>query len=313
MLKQVLEVYDLLDSSYANGEIIKNLLEKKNQRNILVKTVEGEKGSTDFIKIKFPGTNGKHSGGDAPTLGLVGRLGGLGARPERIGFVSDGDGALTVLSAALKLATMVEQGDTLEGDVIITTHICPHAPTRPHDPVPFMDSPVDIFTMNKHEIDDDMDAILSVDATKGNKIINHKGFAISPTVKDGYILRISDDLLTIMEITTGKLPVVFAITMQDITPYGNGLYHVNSILQPSVATRIPVVGVAITAEVPVPGCATGATHLTDVETAARFCLEVAKAFGSKQCSFYNADEFAKLQQYYGDMSILRTFGHMERK
>ncbi|MGO0916215.1 DUF1177 family protein, partial [Clostridioides difficile] len=42
----------------------------------------------------IPGKNGKLKGGDAPTLGILGRLGGIGARPEVIGFVSDGDGAL---------------------------------------------------------------------------------------------------------------------------------------------------------------------------------------------------------------------------
>ena len=60
--------------------------------------------------------------------------------------------------------------------------------TIPHDPVPFMGSPVDIATMNRHEIDPQMDAILSIDTTRGNLIINQRGFAISPTVKDGYIL-----------------------------------------------------------------------------------------------------------------------------
>jgi len=69
-----------------------------------------------------------------------------------------------------------------------------------HDPVPFMDSPVDIATMNKYEVDPAMDAVLSVDTTKGNRIINYRGFAISPTVKEGYILKVSEDLLDIMSI-----------------------------------------------------------------------------------------------------------------
>lgn len=311
MLKQVIELFDLLDSKKANGEVIKELLFEKNQKKVIVESVEGEKGKTDFIKVKIPGAKGKEKGGDAPTLGIIGRLGGLGARPERIGFVSDGDGALTVLSVALKLSEMATQGDHLDGDVIISTHICPDAPTRPHEPVPFMDSPVDIYTMNKHEIDAEMDAILSVDTTKGNRIINHKGFAISPTVKEGYILRISEDLLDIMQIVTGKLPVTFPITTQDITPYGNGIYHINSILQPSVATKAPVVGVAITTETPVPGCATGASHLLDIEMAARFCIEVAKEFGRKQCRFYDEQEFQRLKKLYGDLSYLHTFGNME--
>ncbi|WP_418608261.1 DUF1177 family protein [Georgenia sp. SUBG003] len=38
------------------------------------------------------------------------------------------------------------------------------------------------------------------------------------------------------------------MSTQDITPYANGLYHINSILQPAVARRSPVVGVALTTE-----------------------------------------------------------------
>ena len=80
-------------------------------------------------------------------------------------------------------------------------------------------------------------------------MINTRGFAISPTVKEGYILRTSEDLLELMQITTGKLPYVFPLATQDITPYGNDVHHLNSVLQPCTATNAPVVGVAITAEV----------------------------------------------------------------
>ena len=118
---------------------------------------------------------------------------------------------------------------------MVATHICPDAPTRPHDPVPFMDSPVDLAAMNEHEVDPDADAILSVDTTKGNRIVNVNGFAISPTVKQGWILRVSEDLLAVQQRVTGTLPAVLPLAMADITPYGNGAYHVNSILQP--ATR----------------------------------------------------------------------------
>lgn len=58
-------------------------------------------------------------------MGILGRLGGLGARPERIGFVSDGDGALIALAVAAKLLDMQKKGDYLDGDVVISTHICP--------------------------------------------------------------------------------------------------------------------------------------------------------------------------------------------
>ncbi|KPV60454.1 hypothetical protein QJ48_05460 [Paenibacillus sp. A3] len=307
-LQQTLLVYETMDSAYVNGHHIKELFAAYPEVEVSVQTVQGEKGSTDFVKIVIPGTNGKRNGGSAPTFGIIGRLGGIGARPPRIGIVSDADGAVAAVASALKLADMKRKGDHLRGDVIVTTHICPDAPTRPHEPVDFMDSPVDILTMNQYEVVPEMEAILSIDTTKGNRVINHKGITISPTVKEGYILRISDDLLRIMEMTTGQHPVTFPITMQDITPYGNDLYHINSILQPAVATNAPVVGLAITAQSTVPGCGTGASHEVDIAAAVKFAVETAKEVTNGTCSFYSKDEFAKIQQLYGSMKVLQTMG-----
>lgn len=304
-LQQTLQVFELLDSAYASGDKVKALLADYSGIEVSVKAVTGPKGSTDFVKIVIPGTQGKRSGGSAPTLGIVGRLGGIGARPGRIGLVSDADGAVAAVASALKLAEMQRQGDSLPGDVIVTTHICPDAPTRPHEPVDFMDSPVETEDMNEQEVSDEMDAVLSIDTTKGNRIINHKGFAISPTVKQGYILRVSEDLLRVMEMTTGKLPVTFPITTQDITPYGNGVYHLNSILQPSIATAAPVVGVAITAEGIVPGCGTGASHETDIALACKYAVEVAKEFTRGTCQFFDRNEFQRLQDLYGSLAHLQ--------
>jgi hypothetical protein len=306
--KQVIDAYEVLDSARVDGGQVADLLREHGVDDTTVERAWGVSGYTDFVKAIIPGSQGRSQGGNAPTLGVIGRLGGLGARPERIGFVSDGDGALTAIAVAMKLGRMRDNGDTLPGDVIVATHICPSAPVRPHDPVPFMGSPVDGRQMNAHEVDERMEAILSVDTTKGNRIINTRGFAISPTVKQGYILRVSEDLLDLMQWTTGRLPAVFALTMQDITPYGNSVFHLNSILQPATATAAPVVGVAITAEVPVPGSGTGASHLVDVEGAARFCIEVAKAFGAGACRFYDPEEYAELVRRYGDMTRLQTLG-----
>ncbi len=308
LLKQIMEVYEQVDTATASGDKVKEYLKTYGAKDVEVKTITGEKGSTDFIRVRIPGVNGKSKGKDAPTIGILGRLGGIGARPEMIGMVSDGDGAIVALAVAAKLLDMQNKGDFLDGDVVVSTHICPDAPTQPHKPVPFMGSPVDMATVNKEEVDGELDAILSIDTTKGNKVINHRGFAISPTVKEGYILKTSNDLLDIMEITTGKLPVVFPLSNQDITPYGNGLYHLNSILQPATATKAPVVGVAITTEVAVPGCATGASHPFDLEQAARFTLEVAKQYGRGDCKFYDKVEFDRLIKLYGSMSHMQTLG-----
>ena len=309
-LKQVLEIYELLDSATVTGAEVASLLRSRGLDQVETKTIVGDKGTTDFLRITVPGAKGKSSGGGSPTLGLIGRLGGLGARPARIGLVSDADGAVTALSAALKLADMRAKGDILAGDVIITTHICPNAPTQPHDPVPFMGSPVETAVLAREEVSPEMDAILSIDTTKGNRVINARGFAISPTVKEGYILRVSEDLLDIMQTVTGRLPAVLPITTQDITPYGNGLFHLNSIMQSAIASHAPVVGVALTTEVAVPGCATGASHVTDIEEAVRFCIEVAKAFGRGTCRFYNEEEFQRLVGLYGSMGHLQTLGRL---
>ncbi|WP_078544750.1 DUF1177 domain-containing protein [Litchfieldia alkalitelluris] len=308
-LKYAMNVVELLDDSNINGQTVVDLFTRYQFVEASTSTVQGENGSTDFVKIIVKGTNGKSVGGSAPTLGIVGRLGGIGARPSRIGIVSDADGAVSAIAAALKLADMSIKGDRLTGDVAITTHICPSAPTEPHEPVDFMGSPVDIFTMNKYEVLDEVDAILSIDTTKGNQIINHRGIALSPTVKEGYILKFSNDLLRIMTMTTGEHPVTFAITTQDITPYGNDVYHINSILQPAIATDVPVVGLAITAQSAVPGCGTGASHEVDIAQAVRFSIEVAKEFTAGNTTFYDEDEFNHLKSLYGSMKVLQTLGN----
>ena len=309
LIKQIIETFDVLDSSTVTGKDVENYLRGiKADADIEVYELKGPKGSTDMVKVRIPGTRGKTNGGDAPTIGLLGRLGGIGARPEMIGFVSDGDGALAAIAAAAKLLDMQNKGDYLEGDVFISTQICPHAPTAPHKPVPFMGSPVEMSQVNREEVSPELDAILSVDTTKGNRVINTRGFAISPTVKEGYILRTSEDLLEQMQITTGRLPYVFPLATQDITPYGNNVHHLNSVLQPCTATDAPVVGVAITTEVMVPGCATGASHFADVEEAARFMREVAKYFGKGDLKFYDEEEYELLKKLYGPMNHLQTLG-----
>lgn len=304
-LQRTLQVIENLDSAHASGARAAEMFTSYPGVKVEVKAIQGAKGKTDFIKVVIPGTQGKRNGGVASTLGIIGRLGGIGARPGRIGLVSDADGAVAALTSALQLAHMSSQGDHLPGDVIVTTHICPNAPTRPHKPVDFMDSPVDMDVMNEYEVIEEMDAVLSIDTTKGNRIVNHKGIAISPTVKSGWILPVSTDLVRILETVSGMLPVTFPLCQQDITPYSNGLHHINSILQPSIATSAPVVGVAICTQSVVPGCGTGASHEVDIALAARFAIEVAKDLGQGVCRFYDLEEFNRLVELYGSMAHLQ--------
>jgi len=308
MLRQVIEAHELLDDAGVNGEQVAKYLHQAGLENVKVERATTKEGYTDFIKVFVPGKTNITGGSKDTTLGIIGRLGGIGARPDRVGLVSDADGAITAIACALKLAEMNKRGDSLLGNVIVATHICPCAPTVPHEPVAFMGCPVSMAQMNKFEVDERMQAILSIDTTKGNRIANFRSFAITPTVKEGYILKVSDDLVSIMEWTTGEPARVIAITTQDITPYENGLSHMNSIMQPCTVTNSPVTGVAITTETPVPGCATGANHETDIEAAARYCIEVAKAFSQNKCSFYTEEEFQLLVRLYGPMHILQSPG-----
>lgn len=301
MLKQVLEIVDLIDGM-VTGAQVEEYLRAYGADDITVFPVKGERGHTDFIRIRIKGKSGKSAGGDTPTLGVIGRLGGVGARPERIGMVSDADGAIVALSVALKLLRMKQREDWLDGDVIIATHVCPTAPTLEHQPVPFMNSPVDMATLNMHEVMPEMDAILSVDATKGNYILNSRGIAITPTVLNGYILPVSPRLLDLEAYVTGRLPVVLPLSQYDVTPYGNDLNHINSILQPAVATESPVVGVAVTAQTTIPGSATGACQEVDLRDACMFCIETAKCMNEGAELFYDIEEYHRTLEMYGSMA-----------
>ena len=96
LFKQLIEAFDIIDSKNVNGNSVASYLKSiKQDADIQVYPLVGPKGSTDRLKIRSPGLHGKTSGGDAPTIGLLGRLGGLGARPERM--------YLTVMVPSLQL------------------------------------------------------------------------------------------------------------------------------------------------------------------------------------------------------------------
>lgn len=302
-MKHVTEVIELLSSATVSGQDVATYLQQIHPCQVDIKTVSQDGLSTDFVHIHIPGESAQ-----APRLGIVGRLGGVGARPAVRGLVSDSDGAVVAIAAAAKLLAMQRQGDILPGGVHITTHICPRAGTRPHSPVPMMRSPFPMRQMMQHEVLPEMDAILSVDTTRGNRLVNQRGVALTPVVKEGWLLPLPDRLLDLISWVSGELPVTLPLTTQDITPYENGIPHVNSILQPVIATTAPVVGVALTAQTTVPGCATGVTNAWDADVAMRFCIETAKLFGQGELSFVKQQEWDALTQRYGSLAHLTTMG-----
>lgn len=323
-LKCTLEAYEALDSATVNGQTIVEMLAPYAGLGVTVTVTtlnheppDDPAKTSDFVSILIPGTNGKTSGGQARTLGVIGRNGAIGGRPVRTGMVSDADGPIGALATALKLASMKAKGDHLPGDVIVTTHITTDGTITYNDGVPFAGMPVSSATMNQYEVSPQMDAILSIDASKGNSIVKQRGFAITPTAMQGYILRVSPDLVSVMQSTTGRPAFTLPISLQDITPYDNGLYHFNSIMQPHVATTAPVVGVALTAQSVVGGSDSSASHEVDIAETVRFCIEVAKRFTAASpnnpCEFYNAAEWQTIRRTYPDLSAFQTYGNAEAR
>ena len=302
-MKQVLEAFELLSSPSVTGHQVAELLRSRGPVEVEVEHVVGETADTDFVSCHVPGADPQR-----PALGIIGRLGGLGARPQAVGLVSDADGGIVAVAAALKLADMARQGDVLAGPVRIHTHICPSAATRPGSPVPMMRSPLPAAEMMRREVHPLMAAILSVDTTRGNRLVNQRGVAITPVVREGWVLPIPDQILDVLGWVSGQLPVTLPLTTQDITPQENGLPHINSIMQPSVVGTAPVIGVALTSQTVVPGCATGVSNAADIDVATRFCIEVAKRFAAGECAFFDQANWHALQQRYGSLRHLQTLG-----
>lgn len=290
MLREVMDVLEFLDDARNGAEPFVDLLPDGPQ-SVEITPFESDIGKTDFIKILLPGSAGKSSGGDAPTTGIIGSNGGLRLPGVYPGLASDADGCIVGLATALRLARLRTRDQQLAGDVLISTHICQQAHPAPHDPFPFVMSPLPSSEKHPRLVDDRMDAILTPETCKGNKMVSHLGFAVTPPVREGLILRPHASVLHIMEMVTGKAPVVFPITMQDVTPYELGVHHICGMLLPSIFSTAPVIGVPLVTEIQTHPSATGVQQPMGLESAARFCLEIATAFGNGDCEFYYPDDF----------------------
>ena len=301
MLREVLDTIDLLDDiNHGVTEFLASL--EPGTWTATRDEYSNDKGSTEFVKILFPGANGRSTGGDAPTTGIIGSNGGLRLPTERPGLVSDADGAIVGLACAQRLARMASRGQFFQGDVLVSTHICQQAHPVPHHPYPFVMSPLPSSEKHPRLVDERMEAILTPETCKGNKLVSPAaGFAVTQPVKEGYILRPHESVLHLYEMTTGKNPVIFPLNMQDITPFESGVHHVCGMALPSVFSRAPVIGVPLSMEVPVMPAATGTQTPTVLEAAGRFCLEVAAAFGSGDCQFYYESDFEGFKKAYGNI------------
>ncbi|MCW2258313.1 hypothetical protein M2263_004404 [Providencia alcalifaciens] len=65
-LKQTLYVYELIDSAAVSGDDIVALFANFTVIEASSKTVQDEKGQSDFVRIVIPGSEGKLQGKNAP-------------------------------------------------------------------------------------------------------------------------------------------------------------------------------------------------------------------------------------------------------
>ena len=65
-LKQVIEIYELLDSPKANGERVASVLKQRGIHDVEVVPIQGERGKTDSIKVWIRGSKGKNPEGTHP-------------------------------------------------------------------------------------------------------------------------------------------------------------------------------------------------------------------------------------------------------
>ncbi len=308
MLREIMDVLDFLDDARNSAEQFKAML-PDGPHTVEITPFDSDLGHTDFIKILFPGKNGKSSGGSAPTIGIIGSNGGLRLPWEYPGLSSDADGCVVGLACALGLARKHHRNQQLQGDVLVSTHICQSAHPAPHDPFPFVVSPLPSSEKHPRLVDERMDAILTPETCKSNKMAAHLGFAVTPPVREGFILRPHETILHAVEMVTGKPPVVFPITMQDVTPYELGVHHICGMVLPSIFSTAPVIGVPLVTALQTHPSATNTQQPMVLESATRFCLEVATGLGNGDYHFHYQSDFEGMLKSFG---ALRGWQRLDR-
>lgn len=206
LFKHLIELYELLDSPQASGAIVADYL-KAIDPECTVETypLEGPKGITDMVRVRIPGAHGKSSGrrrADHRSARPLGRFGST-SRTHRIRIRRRWRTHRARLRRKAARHAQERRRSTWRR---IREHACVPAcahhaaQTRAvHGLCPRPPRP----SMPKRSHPSSM-PFLVVDTTKGNRIANNRGFAISPTVKQGVVMRVSEDLLGIAEIATAS-------------------------------------------------------------------------------------------------------------
>ncbi|AWR96854.1 DUF1177 family protein [Acidianus sulfidivorans JP7] len=295
IMKTLLDIIEILESknpiSALEEECKKydiELQEKRLNNNVI------------FIKAKI--------GKGKKKAEVLGRLGAIKIS-DRKGIVSDADGAIISITSMIEWAKNYSE---IEGEAIFSTNVSLDASLIPHKPFNFMVPLVGLDEALKLEVDNDAQFIISIDSTKGNRIAKYNDFAITHIVKDGYILKVPDEIIDIYEKVTEHEPYFVALTSGDLTPMEIKAYHISTLISPWLYTEAPVLGVATVSKYPIPGYETGVQNITMLERAARFSIEVLKYYFSGG-QVYSQDELNSLKNALGESQFTRLKKNNNKK
>jgi hypothetical protein len=285
-MKTLMEVIEILESK----DPISNLEKECEKYDI---KLEGKKiDNVAFIKAKI--------GKGEKKAEILGRLGAIKVSNNK-GIVSDADGAIVSITSMIEWAKNYSE---IEGEAIFSTSISLNAKIIPHKPFNFMVPLVGLNEALEIEVDKEAQFLISVDSTKGNRIAKYNDFAISHIIKDGYILKISDEIIDIYEKVTEHEPYFVALTSGDLTPMEVNAYHISTFLTPWLYTESPVLGLATVSKYPIPGYETGVQNVLMLERASRFSIEVLKYYFSGG-KVYSEDELSSLKKSLGESQFIK--------
>ncbi|BFI75933.1 DUF1177 domain-containing protein [Sulfurisphaera ohwakuensis] len=291
ILKTLIDVIDILESKNPL-EMIRKRLENK------VEYEEIKVGEVPYIKVLY-------KGGGKDKIEILGRLGAIQMVGTNKGLVSDADGAIITLTTLFELLDLMDKGVAFNIDILFVTNLATKAKLIPHKPFDFMVPLMGLDDALKIEVDPTASFILSIDSTKGNRLAKYNDFALTHVVKDGYILKLHDNVIDIYNRVTEHEIYMVPLTTGDLTPLDYNVYHISTLISPWLYTSSPVVGLATVSKQVIPGYETGVQNLTMFEHASRFCVELIK-YLEKGGKVYDENELMELESKLGKSNLIKA-------
>ncbi|BCU69782.1 DUF1177 domain-containing protein [Stygiolobus caldivivus] len=291
ILKTLIDVIGILESKSPLETIRKRLENKVEYEETIV-------GEVPYIKAVY-------KGGGKDKIEILGRLGAIQMVNTNKGLVSDADGAVITLTTLFELLDLMDKGIVFDIDIVFVTNLATRAKLIPHRPFDFMIPLMGLDDALKIEVDPTASFILSIDSTKGNRLAKYDDFALTHVIKDGYILKLHDNVIDIYNRVTEHEIYMVPLTTGDLTPLDYNVYHISTLISPWLYTSSPVIGLATVSKQVIPGYETGVQNLIMLEHASRFCTELIK-YLEKGGKVYDENELMELESKLGKSNLVKA-------